>query len=87
MYQLQKLVAFRRRAVPLNVRSSVHFQGVRLIPLSDKYTKWSNTLKQFADELFECENFVRLALKGLIWFFEILEVSDFTNYMPLFVHR
>ena len=39
-------------------------------PLIANRTKWSNTLKlfvgKFADELFECDHFVGLTLKGLI---------------------
>ena len=36
-------------------------------PLGANFTKWSNILKQFADESFECMfgHFVGLALKGL----------------------
>ena len=40
--------------------------NLALNPLSANFTKWSNTLKQIADELFECfDHFVGLALKGL----------------------
>ena len=43
-------------------------QTLYINPLSPNLTKWSNTLKHFANELFEClTNFVGLALKGLIW--------------------
>ena len=45
--------------------------GTEVNPLSTNFTKWSNTLKQFEDELpTNClivfDHFVKLALKGLI---------------------
>ena len=39
----------------INIASNNIVVVFRLLnPLSANFTKWSNTLKQFADELFEC---------------------------------
>ena len=45
------------------------FENFSFNPSSANPTKWRNTLKQIADELFECvEHFVGLMLKSLSFF-------------------
>ena len=51
-------------------------------PLSANITKWSNILKQFADELFVFDHFVGLALKRLVLSNLFVEIKPSIEKFP-----